>query len=179
MTLGTSRPHARVSPALCERSRLGQKRPCGTRLVREVPGFVHNRRRLNEELIRPVLEALPRPGHVDDGIDHEIGDVDALRPHLARDRFRKDTSRGLGRREASEIRLVAQRPSSPRDEAEMRAAERRYSALCGAAKRPAESSRKRLASATRRHLTQMTPRLLSRASQPQGNAAAAAAPSRH
>jgi hypothetical protein len=42
-------------------------------LVREVPGFVRNRRRLNEALVRPVLEALLSPGHVVDGIDREIG----------------------------------------------------------------------------------------------------------
>ena len=105
MTLGTSRPHARLTSSLrkvAPRSETTMRSAVGARGA----GFVHNRRRLNEELIRPVLEALPRPGHVDDGIDHEIGDVDVLRTHLARDRFRKDTLRGLGRREASEIRLA-------------------------------------------------------------------------
>ena len=52
---------------------------------------------------------LPRPRHVDDRIDHDVGDVHALRPEIARHRLGEDALRRLGGREAGEVRLAAQR----------------------------------------------------------------------
>src|SRR3546814_17671713 len=52
--------------------------------------------------------AFALPGQVDYRIDNEIGDMHALGPKIARQRFRQDALRGLGRREARETRLAAQ-----------------------------------------------------------------------
>src|ERR1700741_2579182 len=95
------------SPALPVRPQLRQKRPCRARLMREMPGFVRNRGRLYEEIVRLALEALAGPREVDHGIDHEIGHVNALRADLTGDRFGENALRGLGRREAGEVGLAA------------------------------------------------------------------------
>src|SRR3546814_19427163 len=49
-------------------------------------------------------QAFALPGQVDYRIDNEIGDMHALGPKSARQRFRQDALRGLGRREARETR---------------------------------------------------------------------------
>ena len=63
--------------------------------MREVPGLIGDRRRLDEEIVASAFEAFSGPGEVDHGIDHDIGDMNPLRPHLTRDRFGEDTLRRL------------------------------------------------------------------------------------
>ena len=75
----------------------------------DVPHFLGDRRGLDEELVRRVREHPARPLEVDDGVDHHVRDVHALRPDLAGDRFREDPLRGLGRRKAREGGLAAHR----------------------------------------------------------------------
>src|SRR3546814_8644763 len=89
-------------PDLCK------ERPGVARLVREVEDVVGDRRRRNEEVVGLVGQAFALPGQVDYRIDNEIGDMHALGPKIARQRFRQDALRGLGRREARETRLAAQ-----------------------------------------------------------------------
>jgi len=63
---------------------------------------------LDEELVGLVLVALACPGHVNNRIDDDIGDVHALRSELARHGLGQDPLRRLGRRKASERGFAAQ-----------------------------------------------------------------------
>ena len=63
---------------------------------------------LMKKLSGRVGVALARPGEIDDGIDHDIGDMDALGSQFARHRLGEDALSGLGRREAGKIGSSAQ-----------------------------------------------------------------------
>src|SRR5665213_2729511 len=81
---------------------LGEERPGVPRLVREMMDFGCDRSGRDEEIVRRVGHALALPRHVDHRVDDEIGNVDALWPQVARERFRKDALRGFRRRKAGE-----------------------------------------------------------------------------
>jgi hypothetical protein len=65
---------------------------------------------MKKSSVRPPLA---RPGEVDHRIDQHIGGMDVLRTDFARDRLGEDALRRLGRREACEIRLAAERRGIP------------------------------------------------------------------
>ncbi len=74
----------------------------------DVPDLLRNRLRLDEEVVRSLRPALPRPFEVDHRIDHQIGDVDAPRPQIARHRLGENPLRRLGRREPRKAGLATQ-----------------------------------------------------------------------
>lgn len=65
-----------------------------------------NRRRRDEEVVLGVGPALALPGHVDGRVDDQVGNVHALGPQVARQRFSQDTLRRLGWREAGKCCLA-------------------------------------------------------------------------
>src|SRR5690242_191674 len=76
--------HGGKSPILAEGPYFDVERPGGPVLMRGVKNLVGDGRRLDEEAVGPILEALARPRHVDHRVDDDIGDVHTLRPHVAR-----------------------------------------------------------------------------------------------
>jgi glycolate oxidase len=96
-------------PRLAERPDLDVEGPGRAVLMRDVPDFIGNRRRLDEEVVGPILEARARPRDVDHRVDDEIGDMHPLWSEVARHRLGQDALRRLGRREAGEAGLAAQR----------------------------------------------------------------------
>src|SRR3954451_21000298 len=87
ITCSLSAPAVRASPGLTERPHLDVERPRRAVLMRDVPDLVGDRRRLDEEGVRGTGVHLAGPGEIDDGIDHQVGDVDALLTEVARHRF--------------------------------------------------------------------------------------------
>src|SRR5437667_5852274 len=98
-----------ISPGLAKRPELDVERPGGAVLMRDVPDLLGDRRGLDEEIVRGVWKHPPRPLEVDDRVDHHGGDVYALGPDLAGDRFREDPLRRFGRCKAREGSLPANR----------------------------------------------------------------------
>src|SRR4030095_6253405 len=110
-------PRAPTSPNLGERAHLDVERPCRAFLVGDVPGFLGDCGWLDEERVsRRLGSHRPGPFQIDDGIDHDVGDVHALRSDLAGDRFREYPLCRLGRRKAREPRLAAKRRRGPGDD---------------------------------------------------------------
>src|SRR5579863_10589099 len=95
-------------PALAEGPYFDVERPGGPVLMRSVKNLVGDGRRLDEEAVGPILEALARPRHVDHRVDDDIGDMHALRSHVACDRLGQDALRRLGRREAGKAGTAPQ-----------------------------------------------------------------------
>jgi hypothetical protein len=71
--------------------------------------FVGDGGRFDEEFIRSVAHPGAHAGRVDDGVDEDIGDVDAERSHFTRDRLGQNTLRRLCRSEAGEVGLASDR----------------------------------------------------------------------
>jgi hypothetical protein len=74
----------------------------------DVPHLLSNGSGCDEEVVRcvfaqPLFHHLPCPLQVDDGVDHDIGDVDSLWSQLTSDGFRQYLLRDLGRRKAREV----------------------------------------------------------------------------
>ena len=72
-------------------------------LLKDMPDLVRDGGGFDEEAVGGVRVTFARPGDVDDGVDHDIGDVDALGASVARDRLGEDALRRLGGREAGEL----------------------------------------------------------------------------
>src|SRR4051812_12858864 len=74
-------------PGLAERPGLELERPRGPRLRGEERGRRGDVVGRHEELVGLVLQPLTRAGEVDDAVDDDERDVDALRPQAARERL--------------------------------------------------------------------------------------------
>src|SRR5262245_59031882 len=90
-------------PGLAVWPDLDIERPCRTGLACQVPCFVGDCSGCDKEVVRLVLESLPGPGHVDDGIDDDIGNVHTPWPEISRHCLRQDALRRFCRGEPREI----------------------------------------------------------------------------
>src|SRR4029077_12868412 len=90
------------SPIFAVRTQFNIERPSTAILLREVPRLFGDGGRLDEELVRLVLETLAGPGDVDHGVNNDVGDVNALWPELPRHRLGQNALRSLGWSEAGE-----------------------------------------------------------------------------
>src|SRR2546427_3729831 len=80
---------ARRSELLLEGTHVHLLRPRARVLVRDVPVRLGDRRRLQHVLLREVGAELVDEGHVDRAVDVHVGNVDALRAEVARNRLRQ------------------------------------------------------------------------------------------
>jgi hypothetical protein len=84
-------------PCLSKRSQVHLEGPSRPVLPNEHQCSFGNRVRLHEELIWLTSgEVLPGISCINHSVDHQIGDVDALRAKLLRKRLRQDTLRRFG-----------------------------------------------------------------------------------
>src|SRR6266481_5546806 len=90
-------------------AQLNIERPRTALLVDDVPDFVGDRLRLDEEVVWFVWVALPCPLEVDHSVDSDIGDVHALRTELTGDRLGQNPLSRLRRREGGTVRLASPR----------------------------------------------------------------------
>ena len=72
-----------------------------------MPNLISDIGWLYEEVVRLFRIALPRPGEINHGIDHQKGDVHAFGPHFSRHRLGQDALRSLRRRETCKTSLAA------------------------------------------------------------------------
>src|SRR6476659_2586707 len=90
------------SPILAVGPQLYIEGPGTPILPRQVPRFLCDSGRLDEEVIRLVLVTLARPGDVDDRVNTNVRDVNALRAKFPRHGFGQNALRSLGRSKAGE-----------------------------------------------------------------------------
>jgi hypothetical protein len=93
------------SPLFSERPQFGEQRPCRPVLTIEVPKLVGNGRRLHEEIVRRLREALAHGRRVDHRVDEHACDVNTARSEFASNGFGEDELRGLCRRETAKFAL--------------------------------------------------------------------------
>src|SRR5271154_806907 len=92
-----------------KRTHLNIERPRTAMLVDDVPDFVGDRLRLDEEVVWSVGVALPCPLEVDHGVDSDIGDVHTLRTELTGERLGQNPLSRLRRRKGGTVRLASPR----------------------------------------------------------------------
>src|SRR5216684_7243152 len=71
-------------------------RPRTRVLVREMPVGLGNRVRLEHVFVLDIGEALADEGRVDSAVDIDVGDMDSLRPQVARHHLRQPAHREFG-----------------------------------------------------------------------------------
>lgn len=84
-------------------------------LPEELGDRVGGEHAVGRKLFHALGHAFARPAVVDHAVDHDVGDVDVLRPELARHRLRHLAQAALGRRKRGELRRAAHRCRGARE----------------------------------------------------------------